>query len=132
MAGFDDLGVYFSDNILPNDDNNGETLSINANSVRRRFKDFLRQFHAGDFQYKYREQIKKHYSIEQYWIEVSLADLITFDEELADKLNKSPIEYLKIFESAATELADEITKPRVDDGIIRSIQVQYNYMQIIQ
>ena len=123
MAGFDDLGVYFSDNIIPNEENPGDGLSLNANSVRRRFKDFLRQFHTGDFQYKYREQIKEHYGIEQYWIEVSLADLTIFDEDLADKLNKSPIEYLKIFESAATELTDEITKPRIDDTVVKPMQV---------
>lgn len=51
MAGFDDLGVYFSDNL----DAGGESDSrINNQGIVRRCKDFLRSFHDGNFQYKYR------------------------------------------------------------------------------
>lgn len=123
MAGFDDLGVYFSDNIITEDDNVANGVSINSTSIIRRFKEFLRQFHSGDFQYKYRNQIKEHYNIEQYWIEISLNDLTNFDEDLADKFHKFPIQYLKLFETATTELTDEITKPRLDEGIVKPMQV---------
>ncbi|KAH7645851.1 DNA replication licensing factor mcm5-A [Dermatophagoides farinae] len=123
MSGFDDLGVYFSGNIVTDEDGDNTLAQSNVNVIRRRFKDFLRQFHSGDFQYKYRNQLKEHYNIEQYWIEVSLDDLASYDEELADHVNKSPIQYLKIFETTATELADEITRPRVDEENVKQIQV---------
>lgn len=120
MSGFDDLGIYFSGNIT----NENEDLNqFNSNNIRRRFKDFLRQFHNGDFVYKYRNELKEHYNTEQYWIEISLDDLNSFDEELADNVNKSPIQYMKIFEATATELADEITRPRMDESLVKSIQV---------
>ena len=51
MEGFDDPGVFFSDN-LP-----GEGLQdsqVNLQAVKKKFKDFLMQFHEGNFTYKYR------------------------------------------------------------------------------
>lgn len=122
MSGFDDLGVYFSGQIAT-DEGESSLGQNNSNVIRNRFKEFLRNFHLGDFQYKYRNQLKEHYSIEQYWIEISLDDLASFDDELADNINKSPIQYLKIFESTATEFADEITRPRIDDEPVKPIQV---------
>ncbi|KAF7488175.1 DNA replication licensing factor mcm5-A [Sarcoptes scabiei] len=125
MSGFDDLGVYFSGQIAT-DEGESSLGQNNSNVIRNRFKEFLRNFHLGDFQYKYRNQLKEHYSIEQYWIEISLDDLASFDDELADNINKSPIQYLKIFESTATEFADEITRPRIDDEPVKPIQVIFS------
>lgn len=52
MAGFDDPGVFFSDNFSSEDQQNATQLSLIA--VKRRFKDFLREFHEGNFAYRYR------------------------------------------------------------------------------
>ena len=52
MEGFDDAGIFFSDTIGGEDTLN-ET-QINYQSVKRRFKEFIRQFHEGNFNYKYR------------------------------------------------------------------------------
>lgn len=131
MAGYDDLGIYFSDNIINEDGNNANGSTFNFNSVKKHFKVFLRNFHTGDFNYKYRDQIKEHFGINQFWIEVSLNDLGVFNDELADKVNKSPIEHLKIFEIAATELTDEITKPRVDDAPVKNMQVRWGNCLIL-
>lgn len=51
MSGFDDLGVFYSDNL-----GGGDEVSRTANlqAAKRRFKEFLRQFHEGNFLYKYR------------------------------------------------------------------------------
>jgi len=51
MEGFDDAGIFFSDN-FGNDDNRSDT--INLQTVKKKFKDFLREFHEGNFNYKYR------------------------------------------------------------------------------
>lgn len=53
MEGFDDVGVFFSDNFNPdNDQNNGQ--QINLQEVKKKFKEFLRTFVEDSFKYKYR------------------------------------------------------------------------------
>ncbi|XP_011496171.1 PREDICTED: DNA replication licensing factor Mcm5 isoform X2 [Ceratosolen solmsi marchali] len=110
MEGFDNAEVFFSDNFSAEDTQNGKT--INFQQFKKKFKEFLRQFHEGNFNYKYRDILKRHYNLRQYWIEINLEDLTAYDESLAEKINKQPTEFLPIFEEAAKEVADEITKPR--------------------
>lgn len=120
MSGFDDLGVFFSDNLTT--DQQGERIT-SFQGFKKRFKEFLKQFHEGDFVYKYREQLKNHYSLAQYWIDVNLADINSFDENLADKLVRSPSEFIPLFEAVAKEVADEVTRPRSDNEPVQDIQV---------
>ena len=42
------------------------------------------------------DQLKRHYNLGQYYLEVDLQDLTSFDEQLADKLTKSPAEFLPL------------------------------------
>ena len=123
MAGFDDLGVFFNENLLSQEESNLNSSGVNTNVIKRRFKEFLRQYNSGDFQYKYRNQLKDRYNLDQFWCEVSVNELSQYDDDLADKLSKQPTEYLKIFELAATEVADEVTRPRNDGSPVRHIQV---------
>ena len=44
----------------------------------------------------FREALKHHYNLKQYWLEVDLEDLRNFDESLADKLVKLPSHYLSL------------------------------------
>ncbi|KAJ8670144.1 hypothetical protein QAD02_001403 [Eretmocerus hayati] len=111
MEGFDGAERYFSDNLNPEYDQQDESRA-NLQVFKKKFKEFLRQFHEGNFNYKYRDTLKRHYNQRQYWIEVNLEDLAAFDESLAEKVNKQPTEYLPIFEEAAKDVADEITAPR--------------------
>ena len=53
--------------------------------MKKRFKEFLREFHESNFNYKYRDAIKRNYNLAQYWVEVNLEDLSSFDDTLADK-----------------------------------------------
>lgn len=110
MAGFDDGGIFFSDNFGSEDTQNDSQVNLQA--VKSRFRDFLRQFHEGNFNYRYRDQLKQRYNTGQYWIEVAMEDISSFDELLADKLNKMPTEHLPLLEEAAKEVADEVTRPR--------------------
>ena len=43
-----------------------------------------------------RDQLKRHYNLRQYWLEVDLQDVDSFDAKLSDKLNKLPSEYLPL------------------------------------
>lgn len=88
----------------------------------------------------FRDTLKRQYNLGQYYLEVNLEDLASFDEALADKMYKQPAEHLAVvshrlhdmicvvlllhdvkvfahlfsfqFEEAAKEVADEITAPR--------------------
>lgn len=59
-----------------------------------------------------------------YYLEIALEDLSGFDETLVDKLYSMPSEHLMILEEAATEIADEITSPRLEtEADVHEIQV---------
>jgi DNA replication licensing factor MCM5 len=48
------------------------------------------------FFYIISDQLKQHYNLGKYCLEVDLEDLSSFDETLADKLNKNPTEFLPL------------------------------------
>lgn len=109
MNDFDQPQVFFSDN-FSNDDPHEDTQKLQ--SFKKKYKEFIRQFHEGNFNYKYRDTLKRNYNLGLYWIEVNLEDLSAFDESLAEKIYKQPTEYLPVFEDATKEVADELTSPR--------------------
>ncbi|BFF91679.1 DNA replication licensing factor Mcm5 [Drosophila madeirensis] len=110
MEGFDDAGVFFSDNF--GNDQQPDGAQINLQAVKKRYKEFIRTFNEDNFFYKYRDTLKRNYLNGRYFLEIEMEDLVGFDEALADKMNKQPTEHLQIFEEAALEVADEITAPR--------------------
>ncbi|KAM6094477.1 DNA replication licensing factor MCM5 [Chlamydotis macqueenii] len=126
MSGFDDPGIYYSDSF-------GGDASVDEGQVRRstlqkRFKEFLRQYRVGTdrtgFTFKYRDELKRHYNLSQYWVEVEMEDLASFDEDLADYLYKQPADHLQLLEEAAKEVADEVTRPRPSgEETLQDIQV---------
>lgn len=42
------------------------------------------------------DDLRKHYNMGQYWLEVDLDDLRNYDDQLADHLIKHPSEYLPL------------------------------------
>ncbi|CAE1224866.1 MCM5 [Acanthosepion pharaonis] len=122
MSGFDDLGVFFSDNFGSEDQPDDQ--HINRQEIKKRLKDFIRQFHEGNFSYKYRDLLKRHYNTGNYCLEVNLEDLSNFDESLAEKIHKLPAEHIPLFEDAVKEVADEITQPRPEgEETVQDIQI---------
>ncbi|XP_032442655.1 DNA replication licensing factor MCM5 [Xiphophorus hellerii] len=129
MSGFDDPGVYYSDNFggggeAPGGDEGGQKRV----QIKKRFREFLRQFRVGTdrtgFTYKYRDELKRHYTLGEFWVEVEMEDLASFDEDLSDCLYKLPTENLPLLEEAAKEVADEVTRPRpVGEDTVQDIQV---------
>lgn len=43
-----------------------------------------------------REQLKRHYNLSQYKLNVSMEDLASFDAQLADRLTRLPADYLPL------------------------------------
>ena len=125
-AGFDAPGVYFSDNFgSESGASTQDGAGINNLAVKKRFKEFLREFHESSFNYKYRDALKRNYNLGQYWVEVNLEDLSSFDDTLADRAYKNPSELVPLFEESATEVADEVTAPRPEgEEEVQKIQVR--------
>ncbi|XP_058457338.1 DNA replication licensing factor Mcm5-like [Malaya genurostris] len=112
MEGFDDVGVFFSDNFGDDGQQQQGSNQINLQQSKKKYREFIRTFCEANFSYKYRDNLKRNYLLGRYYLEVEIEDLAGFDEALADKLYKQPTEHLQIFEEAAREVADEITAPR--------------------
>lgn len=106
MEGLDDGGLFFSDN-FSTDDASGDNQAARQ-QVKKRMRNFLREYHEGNFAYTYRDQLKRHHNLGQQWLQVDVADLDSFDMELAEKLIKSPSEHMPLFEEAAKEVALDI------------------------
>jgi len=45
------------------------------------------------------DQLRRHYNIGRYWLEVDLEDLTHFDAGLAEKITKQPAEHLQLVSS---------------------------------
>lgn len=43
-----------------------------------------------------RDELKRHYTLAEYWVEVEMEDLASFDEDLSDCLYKLPTENLPL------------------------------------
>ena len=56
MEGFDDPGVFFSDNFS---DAQGDSNTNLAN--KKQFLKFIKEFQEGNFAYKYRDALKRNY-----------------------------------------------------------------------
>lgn len=54
MAGFDEGGVFYSDSFLFNDQEESSVPKTDIQNAKKRFKDFIKQFHEGDYVYCYR------------------------------------------------------------------------------
>ncbi|OXU29242.1 hypothetical protein TSAR_007478 [Trichomalopsis sarcophagae] len=122
MEGFDHGSVYYSDNFGAEEPQDGKAQNFQV--YKKKFKEFIRKFHEGKFNYKYRDTLKRNYNLKKYWIEINLEDLVAYDESLAESISKHPTEYLPIFEEAAKEVADEITTPRpVGEEKMEDIQI---------
>lgn len=52
MEGFDDPGIFFSDNFGGDEQHNANV--INLQQVKNKFKEFIRTFNEDNFHYKYR------------------------------------------------------------------------------
>ena len=43
-----------------------------------------------------RDELKRHYTLGEYWVEVEMEDLASFDEDLSDCIYKLPSENLPL------------------------------------
>ncbi|XP_015608209.1 DNA replication licensing factor Mcm5 [Cephus cinctus] len=66
MEGFDDPGIFFSNNFATQEPRENQ---LNLQVLKKQFKEFIRQFHEGNFNYKYRDTLKRNYNLRLYYID---------------------------------------------------------------
>jgi len=133
MSGFDDPGQFhggLSQDLQSNGDHGdqGSIKTQQASVLQRKFLNFLREFQLAtpnnDVVFVYRDMIRNHYNLGEFWCEVDIAHLSSYDSELAEYLQNDPSYLLPLFEAAAKQLADDVTKPRpLDNQELQDVQV---------
>ncbi|KAH0547789.1 minichromosome maintenance protein 5 [Glutinoglossum americanum] len=87
----------------------GETDNLRG-EIQRQLRDFILEFRL-DNAFIYRDQIRENVLIKQYYCDVDIAHLISFNEELAHKLTTEPGEVIPLFETALKECTQRIVYP---------------------
>ncbi|GAB7330581.1 hypothetical protein MBLNU13_g02167t1 [Cladosporium sp. NU13] len=80
------------------------------NQVQKKLVDFILSF-AVDNAFIYRDQIRENVLSKQYFCDVDISHLIQYDEELAQKLNNEPADYIPLFEAALRTCTQRILYP---------------------
>jgi DNA replication licensing factor MCM5 len=70
-----------------------------------------------------REQLRRHYNLGEYRLEVDLDDMHAYKPSLAALVRSHPGDFIQVFEDAATDAADQITAPRPEGQAVVDIQV---------
>ncbi|KAK9721622.1 minichromosome maintenance protein 5 [Basidiobolus ranarum] len=103
-----DKGQIYSTSVLPAEQPD-ETRGI----LEGQYNDFIQNFRL-DNDYIYRDQLRQNLMVKEYFLEIDLGHLISYNEGLAQSLQDSPTEHLPLFESAVRTAATKILYPGVD------------------
>lgn len=68
---------------------------VSHSRVQQQLVDFIMDFHL-DNVFLYRDQIRENVLVKQYYCDIDIAHLISYDEELAHKLQQDPAEVLPL------------------------------------
>ena len=109
-TGMDDFGIFFSDSLRGEGQGEGDTTLL-----KRRFREFLKEFRGNDDAYIYRKQLELAVLTKSNSITVELGHISSYDTSLAEQLTKRPGTIFEILEDAAKMVADELTRPRPDN-----------------
>ncbi|KAJ1382390.1 P-loop containing nucleoside triphosphate hydrolase [Sesbania bispinosa] len=114
MSGWDEGGVYYSDQAHSWDDGRGEAEAAASNhSLLQKFKEFIRNFETGNNVFPYRESLLHN----PKFLLIDMEDLDSFDPDLPAKLRSSPADFLPLFETAAAQVLVSLkTKVAGDTG----------------
>ncbi|XP_045827556.1 DNA replication licensing factor MCM5 [Trifolium pratense] len=114
MSGWDEGGVYYSDQAHSWDDGRGEGEATASNhTILQKFKEFIRNFETGNNVFPYRESLLHN----PKFLTVDMEDLDSFDPDLPSKLRSSPADILPLFETAAAQVLVNLkTKVAGDTG----------------
>ncbi|XP_004508387.1 DNA replication licensing factor MCM5 [Cicer arietinum] len=116
MSGWDEGGVYYSDQAHSWDDNRGETEAAASNhTILQKFKEFIRNFETGNNVFPYREGLLHN----PKFLVIDMEDLDSFDPDLPSKVRSAPADFLPLFETAAAQVLVSLkTKVAGDTGVM--------------
>ncbi|KAH6694981.1 MCM2/3/5 family-domain-containing protein [Leptodontidium sp. 2 PMI_412] len=101
----DHRSVY-SLSVLPPDDEGDDTRQ----QIQSQLMQFILQFRL-DSVFIYRDQIRENVLLKQYYCDVDVGHLISFNEELAHRLVTEPAEIIPLFEAALKKCTHRIVYP---------------------
>ena len=79
--------------------------------IQTKLKEFILAFQL-DGAYIYRDQIRENVLVKQYYCDVDIAHLISYNEELAHKLTSEPSDIIPLFENALKQCTQRIVYPQ--------------------
>ncbi|KAL3423031.1 MCM2/3/5 family protein [Phlyctema vagabunda] len=82
--------------------------------VQNQLENFILQFRL-DNAFIYRDQIRENVLLKQYYCDVDVGHLISFNEELAHRLVTEPAEIIPLFEAALKKCTHRIVYPSVKE-----------------
>ncbi|KAL3450498.1 MCM2/3/5 family-domain-containing protein [Aspergillus insuetus] len=108
------------------------TLSVLAPSVdgaeesrtqlQARLREFVLEFQL-DNAFIYRDQLRQNVLVKQYYCDIDIAHLISYNEELAHKLTTEPADIIPLFEAALQQCTQRIVYPSQRDIVLPSHQL---------
>ncbi|KAK9480447.1 MCM2/3/5 family-domain-containing protein [Lipomyces japonicus] len=102
-----DLARIFTASVLPPSDAPGNESKV---EIEDSFRDFILEFRI-DSDFIYRDQLRENLLIKRSLLNVDMAHLILYNEDLAHKLANEPGELLPLFENAVRDVAKRIIYP---------------------
>lgn len=82
--------------------------------IQQRLRNFVLEFRLGN-SFVYRDQLKANVLREQYYLDVDISHIISYDEELAHHLTTEPAEIIPLFEVSLKECTRRIVYPSQRD-----------------
>eukprot|EP00164_Ancoracysta_twista_P008827 GFYU01012862.1.p1 GENE.GFYU01012862.1~~GFYU01012862.1.p1 ORF type:complete len:727 (-),score=252.45 GFYU01012862.1:299-2479(-) len=117
MAGWDRQQTYYSDLGLAAESNAAE----NNSAHKKQFREFIRNYRDGP-DFIYRNQIVQNYNLRRFYIEVELGHLQGYSQTLCQRIRRSPVETIPLFEEAAKDAISMFLG--LDISEVHPIQVQ--------
>jgi DNA replication licensing factor MCM5 len=88
-----------------------ESLGEPRIEIQAKLKEFILVFQL-DGAYIYRDQIRENILVKQYYCDVDIAHLISYNEELAHLLTSNPADIIPLFETALKQCTQRIVYPQ--------------------
>ncbi|KAI2695016.1 hypothetical protein CBS147332_9450 [Penicillium roqueforti] len=91
-------------------------------TIQNRLRDFVLEFQL-DNAFVYRDQLRQNALVKQFYCDIDIAHLISYNEELAHKLTTEPGDIIPLFELALKQCTARIVYPGQRDIILPSHQL---------
>ncbi|KAL5340576.1 MCM2/3/5 family-domain-containing protein [Aspergillus crustosus] len=86
----------------------------NRSTTQARLREFVLEFQL-DNAFIYRDQLRQKALVKQYYCDIDIAHLISYNEELAHKLTSEPADIIPLFEAALQQCTQRIVYPSQRD-----------------